>query len=51
MPDLGLFVIGGLLTIVVMVACILVGQQEAEDARRHASERNVRAGRSQNEGL
>jgi hypothetical protein len=51
MPELGLFVIGGLVTVVTVVACLLVGQQEAEDSRRHAVERNVREVGGQDKGI
>ena len=33
MPDLGIFALGGLVTVVVVVACVLVGRAEEEDAR------------------
>jgi hypothetical protein len=32
-PDLGIFVLGGLVTIVVLIACVLVGRAEEEDFR------------------
>ena len=33
MPDPAIFVLGGLVTVVVVIACILVGRAEEEDAR------------------
>jgi len=34
MPDAGIFVLGALVTTVVVFACVLVGRAEEEDARR-----------------
>jgi hypothetical protein len=36
-PDLGIFALGGLVTVVVVIACILVGRAEEEDARARQS--------------
>ena len=37
MPDLGIFALGGLVTIVVVIACVLVGRAEEDDARARES--------------
>jgi len=37
MPDLGIFVLGTVVTTVVVIACVLVGRAEEEDARARES--------------
>lgn len=39
----GIFVLGGLVTIVVVIACVLVGQAEADDARARESRSSGRS--------
>jgi hypothetical protein len=39
-PDLGIFALGSLVTVVVVIACILVGRAEEEDARARESGRS-----------
>lgn len=49
MPDLGLFLVGLLVTFVVVVACILVGRAEAQSALDRANERRAGSGGSTGE--
>ena len=37
MPDLGIFALGTFVTTVVVIACVLVGRAEEEDARARES--------------
>ncbi|MCU0223525.1 MAG: hypothetical protein MUF27_05530 [Acidobacteria bacterium] len=38
MPDIGIFVLGAIVTAVTVIACILVGRAEAEDERVRGKE-------------
>lgn len=46
MPDLGLFLVGLMVTFVVVVACILVGRAEAQYELDRANERRSDSGGS-----
>jgi hypothetical protein len=45
-PDVGIFVLGAIVTAVTVIACVLVGRAEEEDARVRQEEARFPEGRA-----